>query len=119
MFDSVDNNPIIGLKGQNLHLIHINFDRWDVSTGESNPSGEASKCENIAESKNNSKKILKPNKKKCIKIPKNDTILNKKTKRGKNQKMNLNLVLHYIKNFHNLMLLKKMSKMNCILHPMN
>ena len=54
MFDSVDNNPIIGLKGQNLHLIHINFDRWDVSTGESNPSGEASKCENIAESKNNS-----------------------------------------------------------------
>ena len=87
MFDSVDNNPIIGLKGQNLHLIHINFDRWDVSTGESNPSGEASKCENIAESKNNSKKILKPNKKKCIKIPKNDTILNKKTKRGKNQKI--------------------------------
>ena len=48
MIDSVENTPIIGLKGTNLHLIQINFDRWDVSTRESNPSGEATKCENIA-----------------------------------------------------------------------
>ena len=56
MIDSVENTPIIGLKGANLHLIQINFDHWDVSTRESNPSGEATKCENIAENKSNSKK---------------------------------------------------------------
>ena len=83
MIDSVENTPIIGLKGANLHLIQINFDHWDVSTRESNPSGEATKCENIAENKSNSKKVLRSNKKKFNNNLKNDTILNKKTKRGK------------------------------------
>ena len=83
MLDSVGNIPKIGLKGENLHLIQINFDHWDVSTRES-PSGESSKCENIANSKNNSKKLVKQNKIINNKILNNDTILNKKTKRGKN-----------------------------------
>ena len=88
MIDSVENTPIIGLKGANLHLIQINFDHWDVSTRESNPSGEATKCENIAENKSNSKKVLRSNKKKFNNNLKNDTILNKKTKRGKSSKNN-------------------------------
>ena len=88
MNDSVESTPIMGPKGQNLHLIQINFDRWDVSTRESNPSGEASKCENIGEFKNNSRKALKNSKKKINKIFINDTILNKKTKRGKSSKNN-------------------------------
>ena len=88
MIDSVENTPIIGLKGANLHLIQINFDHWDVSTRESNPSGEATKCENIAENKSNSKKVLRSNKKKFNNNLKKDTILNKKTKRGKSSKNN-------------------------------
>ena len=83
MLESVGNIPKIGLKGQNLHLIQINCDHWDVSTRES-PSGESSKCENIVNFKNNSKKVVKQNKKINNKILNNDTILNKKTKRGKN-----------------------------------
>ena len=83
MLESVGNIPKIGLKGQNLHLIQINCDHWDVSTRES-PSGESSKCENIINIKNNYKKVVKQNKKINNKILNNDTILNKKTKRGKN-----------------------------------
>ena len=83
MLDSVGNIPKIGLKGENLHLIQINFDHWDVSTRES-PSGESSKFENIVNFTNNSKKVIKQNKTINNKILNNDTILNKKTKRGKN-----------------------------------
>ena len=86
MNDSVESTPIMGPKGQNLHLIQINFDRWDVSTRESNPSGETSKCENIGEFKNKSNKTFKSSKKKSNKNFKNDTILNKKTKRAKSSK---------------------------------
>ena len=81
MLDSVGNTPIIGLKGDNCHLIQINFDHWDISTRESNPSGEPSKCENIV----NLKKVGKQNKKINNNILKNDTIINKKTKRSKNK----------------------------------
>ena len=88
MIDSVENTPIIGLKGANLHLIQINFDHWDVSTRESNPSGEATKYENIAENKTNNKKALRGNKIKFNNNLKNDTILNKKTKRNKSSKNN-------------------------------
>ena len=84
MLDSVGKSPIIGLKGNNLHLIQINCEHWDVSTRESNPSGESSKCENIVNIKNNYKKVVKQNNKNYNKILKNDTILNKKTKRRKN-----------------------------------
>ena len=85
MLDSVEDTPIIGPKGQNLHLIQINFDHWDISTRESNPSGEVSKCENIGEFKYKTRKALKNSKKN---YNKNDTILNKKTKRGKSSKNN-------------------------------
>ena len=88
MLDSVGKSPIIGLKGNNLHLIQINCEHWDVSTRESNPSGESSKCENIVNIKNNYKKVVKQNNKNYNKILKNDTILNKKTKRGKSSKNN-------------------------------
>ena len=97
MLESVGNIPKIGLKGQNLHLIQINCDHWDVSTRES-PSGESSKCENIINIKNNYKKVVKQNKKINNKILNNDTILNKKTKRGKNnQKIKDNK--HYTKHY--------------------
>ena len=55
MLDSVSNTPLIGHKGENLNLIQINFDHSDSSTGESNPSGEVSKYENIIEDKNKPK----------------------------------------------------------------
>ena len=97
MIDSVENTPIIGLKGSNLHLIQINFDHWDISTRESNPSGEATKCENIAENKSNNKKVLRSNKKKNNNNLKNDTILNKKTKRLKVKKIIKNLKKKKIK----------------------
>jgi hypothetical protein len=84
MLDSVANTPSIGLKVENLRLIQINFDHSDNSTRESNPSGEVSKCDNITEMKNKYKKSLKQKNKKSNVINKNDTILNKKTKRGKN-----------------------------------
>lgn len=32
MLDSVSNTPLIDIKGENLNLIQINFDFWDVST---------------------------------------------------------------------------------------
>ena len=57
MFDSIGNIPKIGLKGENLHLIQINCEHWDVSTRES-PSGESSKCENLINYKNNFKKVV-------------------------------------------------------------
>ena len=81
MIDSVANTPSINLKVENLRLIQINLDPYDNSFGETNPSGEVSKCENIIDHKNMFKKPLKLNNKKT---GKNDTILNKKTKRGKN-----------------------------------
>ena len=87
MLDSVSNTPLIGHKGENLNLIQINFDHSDSSTGESNPSGEVSKYENIIEDKNKPKKVVKQNKKNSM-IIKNDTILNKKTKRGKSSTNN-------------------------------
>ena len=91
MLDSVANTPSIGLKVENLRLIQINFDHSDNSTGESNPSGEATKCENIIDNKNKYKKSLKQKNKKSNIINKNDTILNKKTKRGKNCSNNKNI----------------------------
>ena len=103
MLDSVGNTPIICPKEENLHLIHINFDHWEVSTRESIPSGETSKCENIANIRNSPKKMMKSNKKKSNKI---DTILNKKTKRvKKNQKIKdnknnkYNLILNIFNEF--------------------
>ena len=87
MLDSVSNTPLIGHKGENLNLIQINFDHSDSSTGESNPSGEVSKYENIIEDKSKPKKVVKQNKKNSM-IIKNDTILNKKTKRGKSSTNN-------------------------------
>ena len=109
MLDSVSNTPLIGHKGENLNLIQINFDHSDSSTGESNPSGEVSKYENIIEDKNKPKKVVKQNKKNSM-IIKNDTILNKKTKRGKSStnnkkikdnKKNKNTKYKLIKNIFN------------------
>mgnify|MGYP002625198678 FL=1 len=103
MLDSVSNTPLIDIKGENLNLIQINFDFWDNSTRESNPSGEISKCEKINDIKNKSKKMMKQSKKKSITLKESDTILKKKTKRGNNQKIkdNKNVKYKLILNFFN------------------
>lgn len=80
MLDSVSNTPLIDIKGENLNLIQINFDFWDVSTRESNPSGEISKCEKANDINNKSKKLMKQSKRKSITIKESDTILKKKQK---------------------------------------
>ena len=79
MLDSVDDTPLIHFKGENSHLIQINFEHLESST-----SGEISKCENnFNEDKSKIKKSVIHNKKNSIIINKNGTILNKKTKREK------------------------------------
>ena len=81
MFDSLSQTPLIELKGENLHLIHINLDNSESSTKESNISGENSKCydDTIEEQK----LYFKPQKTKLLKIKNKDCLLNRKTKREK------------------------------------
>ena len=81
MLDSLSQTPLIELKGENLHLIHINLDNSESSTKESNISGENSKCfDDTIEEQN---LYFKPQKTKLIKIKNKDSFLNRKIKRDK------------------------------------
>ena len=86
MFDSNPHTPLIGIKGANLNLIQINFDNSENSTRESNHSQDNLKSfEDTIEIKDEQKNAKTQGRKKFSSSRNKNAILNKKTKREKNQ----------------------------------
>lgn len=79
MFDSNPHTPLIGIKGENLNLIQINFDNLENNTRESNHSGDNLKSfEDTIEIKDDQKNAKKKGRKKLSSSRNKNSILNKK-----------------------------------------
>ena len=81
MIDTTPQTPLIDFKGENLNLIHINFDNSESSTKGSNISRDNSKC--FDDTIEEQGCFQKPKKSKIVSIKSKENILNKKTKRTK------------------------------------